>query len=1014
MDVLTQKQTICLNMIVKNEAHILEQTLDLLLQYIHFDYWVICDTGSTDSTKSLIMEYFESVGISGELIDSEWKDFGTNRTIALEKAFNKTDYVFIWDADDEISGDFKLPTFLREDSYSFQFGGNTYYRRTQLVRNTIRWKYEGVLHEYIVGIDSTRPAYFVDGNYHFISGRRGARNRNPNKYRDDAIVLEEAYLEAIIKKDPIQSRYAFYTANSYKDANIFDKAIEYYRKVLDLNGWEQEKYMSCLELYELYKRQGSEIQGLYYLIESTKYDKTRVECIYRLVKYYSERNMFDVAYAYYSLIKTDYENHYNIFNKDLLFVRKQDYIFYLPTIMIQVACKTKNTDTLMVMYEVILTNKVVSNSLYSQIFFNNIIHILDLIEYSEDTLETLEAILDYVDITYENNIVLNTNHFQILNRVVENFKPILTRTPTINTLQNKDKTEDKNKNKNNKVIFTMTTCKRLDLFINTMNSIINTWQDFDKIDYFFCVDDNSSEQDRTIMKSNFPFFEFYMKTPEEIGHKESMNIIWDKLEALKPKYWIHMEDDWLFLRSDNYVEKSIQFLDEFKDKNIHQILYNRNYGEILEHYNYTGGKLLKKGYKLHEKRDDLKGVNCGYWPHYSLRPSMTLVETVLKVGDYDCEERFFEMEYAKKYYNMGYKSGFFDSIRSIHIGKLVGDKNGVNAYTLNQISQFVPNKYIINLERRPDRRDKTRAILEKQGIKDFEIYKATDGNKLILTQQIKHLFRGNDFGNKKAVIGCALSHYSLWKKLLVDKHNKYYIIFEDDISPCDNFKSKMEEANLLMQNTNVADILFLGYHSMNDSNRTEIIPNTSISDLDKSKYIGGFFGYIITKRGAERMLNYIGIHGIKHGIDYLVKIVRPLKCINFQPHILHSEWVKTPNSKVDSDIQKETEAFDFSRPIYEDSGWIFIPNKDSMYSDLLHEPELSKEDMIFLANITEHCIAFNTFGYFKSDITFPLINPFPFGSKGHGIYIKRNFLELKNKELYGNIESNDFINLINQ
>ena len=159
MSIIPKKQTICLNMIVKNEADILGRTLDLLLEYIKFDYWVICDTGSTDDTKDLIKEYFENVGISGELMNSEWKDFGHNRTIALEKAFNKTDYLFIWDADDEIVGDFKLPHYLREDSYSFQFGGNTHYRRTQLVRNTIRWKYVCVLHEYIEGIDSQRSLF---------------------------------------------------------------------------------------------------------------------------------------------------------------------------------------------------------------------------------------------------------------------------------------------------------------------------------------------------------------------------------------------------------------------------------------------------------------------------------------------------------------------------------------------------------------------------------------------------------------------------------------------------------------------------------------------------------------------------------------------------------------------------------------------------------------------------------------------------------------------------------------
>ena len=55
------KKTICLNMIVKNEAHIICQTFDNLTKCFDFDYYVICDTGSTDGTQKKIVEYFEKL-----------------------------------------------------------------------------------------------------------------------------------------------------------------------------------------------------------------------------------------------------------------------------------------------------------------------------------------------------------------------------------------------------------------------------------------------------------------------------------------------------------------------------------------------------------------------------------------------------------------------------------------------------------------------------------------------------------------------------------------------------------------------------------------------------------------------------------------------------------------------------------------------------------------------------------------------------------------------------------------
>ena len=54
------KQTICLNMIVKNESHIIEKTLVNILENVKIDYWVISDTGSTDNTVDIINSFFET------------------------------------------------------------------------------------------------------------------------------------------------------------------------------------------------------------------------------------------------------------------------------------------------------------------------------------------------------------------------------------------------------------------------------------------------------------------------------------------------------------------------------------------------------------------------------------------------------------------------------------------------------------------------------------------------------------------------------------------------------------------------------------------------------------------------------------------------------------------------------------------------------------------------------------------------------------------------------------------
>ena len=113
--------SICLCMIVKNEAHIIGTTLAHLCERIPFAYWVNSDTGSTDNTRQLIRSFFQAKRIPVELVEHAWKDFAYNRTKALECAFMKTDYLMLFDADDAIVGTLRLPP-LTADQYLARFG----------------------------------------------------------------------------------------------------------------------------------------------------------------------------------------------------------------------------------------------------------------------------------------------------------------------------------------------------------------------------------------------------------------------------------------------------------------------------------------------------------------------------------------------------------------------------------------------------------------------------------------------------------------------------------------------------------------------------------------------------------------------------------------------------------------------------------------------------------------------------------------------------------------------------
>ena len=411
-------------MIVKDESHIIERTLSNLCNYIDFSYWVISDTGSTDSTKDLIRDFFKKRAIPGMLTEDIWNDFGHNRTVALQHAYNRTDYVFVWDADDEIQGDFVLPDSLHADSYKFQF---TNMQRSQMFNNRKRWMYKGVLHEYVTNIDPVGPAETILGKYRFVSGRSGNRNKDPELSRKDAELLEQEFTRAFHKKDPIYCRYAFYCANSYKSAHNYEKAIEFYRKVLSFHNWSEEKYVSCYSLFDALEAQGKAEFGLQYLVKAYSYNPNRVEAILRLVKYYCVENMEAVSYMYYTLIQDSYETMCSegIPTENWLFRNIDDITFSLPYYMIIVSQRTGHYETGIKMYEIICkyANTNVPQDCVDALFFNAQLYVdavqdnkfyTDLVTYAE-SCETNNRTVDKILLgRYKLKIYdTKTDHFNV-------------------------------------------------------------------------------------------------------------------------------------------------------------------------------------------------------------------------------------------------------------------------------------------------------------------------------------------------------------------------------------------------------------------------------------------------------------------------------------------------------------------------------------------------------------------------------------------------------------------------
>ncbi|MFF3618068.1 glycosyltransferase [Streptomyces sp. NPDC002467] len=235
------KPTICLNMIVKNEAPTIRKCLESVRPLI--DTWVIVDTGSTDGTQDVIRDCFRD--LPGALHERPWKGFDGSRTEAIELARSSADYLLFIDGDDvmQIEPGFRMPE-LTLDAYQVALhDGPIIHWRPALVSNRLPWRYVGVLHEYIeCGTDYSRDV--IEG-FNILSVGGGARLREGGqraKYLRDAEVLTEG-----LAKEPGNTRYAFYLAQSWRDAGEPEKSLAAYDHRVAMGGWVEETY--CARLY---------------------------------------------------------------------------------------------------------------------------------------------------------------------------------------------------------------------------------------------------------------------------------------------------------------------------------------------------------------------------------------------------------------------------------------------------------------------------------------------------------------------------------------------------------------------------------------------------------------------------------------------------------------------------------------------------------------------------------------------------------------------------------------------
>jgi glycosyltransferase involved in cell wall biosynthesis len=286
-------------MIVKNEAPIIRRCLENVQPLV--DYVLIVDTGSTDGTQAAISRFLHEQSVPGEVIEEPWRDFAYNRSFALQKLreHEDIDYGLMIDADEVLVYEpgFEPKRFkqgLTLDLYDIETRyGNLSYLRPQLFSNRLNFCYKGVLHEYLEAPSSLSRAR-VSGFFNRPL-QDSARSHNPQKFQDDARLLEAALTE---ETDPfLISRYTFYLAQSYRDSGDHAPALQAYLRRSEQGFWQEEVFVSLLNAARLKERLGYEaaevVQAFMAAHESLP---TRLEGLHGAARICRKHNLYQQGY----------------------------------------------------------------------------------------------------------------------------------------------------------------------------------------------------------------------------------------------------------------------------------------------------------------------------------------------------------------------------------------------------------------------------------------------------------------------------------------------------------------------------------------------------------------------------------------------------------------------------------------------------------------------------------------------------------------------------------------------
>jgi tetratricopeptide (TPR) repeat protein len=263
---------ILLIMIVRNESKIIQRCLENTLGVI--DGFFILDTGSTDTTKEIILQFLsDHPELKGKVESEKFINFGETRTQSYLRAKKFLQDELNWDENETYGLLLDADHILKTDKTKFSkelLGSFDEYRikqkdvlvqyfNTRLIRMSENWVCLGRTHEVwtIKSLNKTGTHavnIIQDENLIWIDDVSDGGCKNDKFERDERLLLQG------VEEDPkimyaihLHSRYYFYLGQTYHYLQKYAKSIEFYNKRLEQDDtFDEEKWLTKVMILKNY------------------------------------------------------------------------------------------------------------------------------------------------------------------------------------------------------------------------------------------------------------------------------------------------------------------------------------------------------------------------------------------------------------------------------------------------------------------------------------------------------------------------------------------------------------------------------------------------------------------------------------------------------------------------------------------------------------------------------------------------------------------------------------------